>query len=70
MCDVNVTTTVPFPSSAHMPTKEEVEARLHIGAAPPSMHEAGWYQPCTTPSCLGATGVKVWLNCHFVAIRS
>lgn len=65
LCDAVVETVPAFTDHSAVPTAEEVESQLTIGAAPP--HAFGplgtsQYSHCLSPACTAASGVAVFTH--------
>lgn len=55
LCHTQVQTTAVFISSDHIPTRQEVEARLTIGSPGPDAFDDGEYTLCTSAACEAAS---------------
>jgi hypothetical protein len=60
VCDTAVSDAPVFTDAASIPPREEVLARLKIGAPAPGVFDAGTYELCRTAACDAVADVQVW----------
>jgi hypothetical protein len=58
ICSASAQTTIVFTGS-QVPSKSDVLSQLFIGAADPSLFDAGYYNLCTAPIC-SSSGLKIY----------